>query len=170
MGVVDKIQRGNGRRRTEYQLTPAGEELKTVVGSLLMWGANWAFNEPEPDDLDPILLLWWMRDRVCVDQLPEERVVVQFDFTGAVNETYWLVLTRDDVSVCLTYPGFELNVLVTADIATYFKVWLGKTRFSDALEKGLIKVDAIPALADAFPNWFANSVAADAVRAVVEAA
>lgn len=166
MGVVNKIDRGNGRQRTEYQLSPAGEELQAVIGSLLTWGARWAFNDPEPDDLDPILLLWWMRDRVRVDQLPKQRTVVQFDFRGAVNESYWLVLTREDVSVCLTYPGFELDVLITADLATYFQIWLGRTRFSDALNKGLVEIDAIPALVDAFPDWFAYSYAAAAVRAV----
>ncbi len=95
-----------------------------------------------------------------------QRIVVQFDFRGAVNESYWLVLTKEDVSVCLTYPGFELDVLITADLATYFQIWLGKTRFSDALEKGLVEIDAIPTLADAFPDWFAYSYAPATVRAV----
>ncbi|KAA3663241.1 MAG: hypothetical protein DWQ04_11170 [Chloroflexi bacterium] len=105
-----------------------------------------------------------MRDRVLVEKLPQERVVVQFDFTGAVSERYWLLLTCDDVSVCLTYPGFEPDVLVSADIATYFQVWLGRCDFADALGNRTIQVDAIPALANAFPNWFAYSLAAPAVR------
>lgn len=166
MGVVNKIERGSGRRRTEYQLSPAGDELQAVIGALLTWGARWAFNAPEPDDLDPILLLWWMRDRVRVDQLPERRIVVQFDFKGAVNKSYWLILTKEDVSVCLTYPGFELDVLVTADLATYFQIWLGKTRFSEALAEGRVVIDAIPVLANAFPDWFAYSYAAATVQAV----
>jgi DNA-binding HxlR family transcriptional regulator len=167
MGVVNKIDRGNDRRRTEYQLSQAGEELQAVIGSLLTWGAHWAFNDPEPNELDPVLLLWWMRDRVRVDQLPQQRVVVQFDFKGAVNESFWLVLTKEDVSVCLTSPGFELNVLITADLATYFKIWLGKIRFSDALDEGLVEIDAIPSLADTFPDWFAYSYVAATVYATI---
>jgi hypothetical protein len=49
-------------------------------------------DEPEEDDLDPVLLMWWMRDRVRVEQLPGQRVVVQFDFTEATEETFWLLL------------------------------------------------------------------------------
>jgi hypothetical protein len=146
-------------------LTAAGEELRTVIGSLLTWGARWAFNNPEPGDLDPILLLWWMRSRIRVDRLPQQRVVVQFDFKGAVEESYWLLLTKDDVSVCLTYPGFELDVLITADLATFFQIWLGKTDFYEACQEGLVAIDAIPALAEAFPKWFAYSPAAETVRA-----
>jgi hypothetical protein len=165
VGVVEKLERESGRRRTEYRLTPAGEELRMVVQALLTWGARWAFEAPEPEDLDPILLLWWMRSRVRAEALPEQRVVVQFDFNGASNEHYWLVLTKEDVSICLTYPGFEIDVLVTADLATLFQIWLGRMRFAEAQRAGRVEIDAIPALARAFPGWFAYSHAAKAVRA-----
>jgi DNA-binding HxlR family transcriptional regulator len=166
MGVIEKLGWGNGRRRTEYRLTKAGQELQAVVDSLLIWGARWAFGKPEANELDPILLLWWILSRVCLERLPERRVVVQFDFRGAVHESYWLVLTREDVSVCLTHPGFELDVLVTADLATFFQVWLGRLDFSAALQEGLVKIDAIPSLAHAFPGWFAYSHAAATIHAI----
>ncbi|MDX1688453.1 MAG: hypothetical protein R3248_10760 [Candidatus Promineifilaceae bacterium] len=96
------------------------------------------------------------------------RMVVRFDSQWAKNERFWLLLTREDVSVCLTNPGFDLDVLVTADLAEYFQVWFGRLSFDDALGDGLVKVDAIPALADAFPTWFAYSLAAPAVRAAAQ--
>jgi DNA-binding HxlR family transcriptional regulator len=166
MGVVKKLDRGKGPRQTEYRLTKAGQELQTVIDSLLTWGARWAFGQPEASDLDPILLLWWMRSRVRVEQLPKQRVVVQFDFKGAVDESYWLVLTKEDVSVCLTYPGFDLDVLVTADLAAFYRIWLGHMDFSAALQEGLVKIEAIPLLADSFPAWFTYSAVAATVRAV----
>lgn len=166
MELVEKVHRPDSRRRTAYYLTEAGQELQDVINSLLMWGARWAFEEPEEDDLDPVLLMWWMRSRVCVEELPEHRVVVQFDFTGARYESFWLVLAREDVSVCLTAPGFGLDVLVTADLAAFFQIWLGRMTFFEARQEGLVEIDAIPALDDAFPSWFAYSLAAPAVRAV----
>ena len=120
MGVIEKYPVGRGRK-TEYSLTKAGEELQPVVDVLTVWGARWAFGEPEEEELDPVLLMWWMRDRVCVDQLPQERVAVQFDFRGAKKETFWLVLAVEDVSVCLTHPGFEIDVLVTADCPLFIR-------------------------------------------------
>jgi hypothetical protein len=109
--------------------------------------------------------MWWMRDRVCVDELPEHRVVIRFDFTGAKYEKFWLVLTKEDVSVCLTDPGFELNVLVTADLSTFLQIWLGRVSYYEAVRDGRVEVDAVPRLVEAFPNWFAYSLAAPAVRA-----
>jgi len=165
MGLLEKRERKDGRRTTQYELTAAGAKLHGVVDALLTWGAQYAFGEPELEDLDPILLLWWMRDRVHHEKLPEQRIVVQFDFTGAVEECYWLLLTKEDVSICLTHPGFDVNVLVRADLAAYFEIWLGRKDFDDARRAGLVEIDAIPRLARAFPNWFAYSLAADAVRA-----
>lgn len=107
-----------------------------------------------------------MRSRVRVEQLPQQRVVVQFDFRGAVHESYWLVLTREDVSVCLTHPGFDLDVLVTADLATFFRIWLGHMDFTVALQEDLVEIEAIPTLVHDFPHWFAYSHAAATVRAV----
>jgi DNA-binding HxlR family transcriptional regulator len=164
VGVLEKHSHGRGRK-TDYRLTSAGEELRDVISALMVWGAKWAFDEPTEEQLDPILLLWWMRNRVCRDQLPQERVVIQFDFHHHKTETYWLLLTPDDVSVCLTYPGFETNVLVTAELSIFFQLWLGRISYREAVNDYGLQVDAIPKLAQAFPSWFAWSLAAPAVRA-----
>lgn len=165
VGVLERHSHGRGRK-TEYRLTPAGIELHNVINALMVWGAKWAFGEPTEEQLDPILLLWWMRNRVCLDQLPFERVVVQFDFLHKNKvETYWLLLTQDDVSVCLSYPGFEADVLVTAELSIFFQLWLGRISYREAISNYGIRVDAIPTLTRAFPNWFAWSLAAPAVRA-----
>jgi DNA-binding HxlR family transcriptional regulator len=164
MGVVEKIELAGGRCRTEYRLTQAGLDLQAVINALLVWGATWAFEEPAPNDLDPILLLWWMRGGVRAEKLPDQRVVLQFDFTGACNATYWLVLTQADTSLCLTHPGFEIDVCVTADLATFFEIWLGRVRMDDALHDERVVIDAMPALAQAFPSWFTYSLAAPVVQ------
>ena len=166
-GVVEKLIHRERRQSTEYRLTPAGIELHAVIDALLHWGATWAFTDPHEQDLDPLLLLWWMRDRVCPDQLPNERVVVQMDFTGAVKERYWLLVAKEDVSICQTDPGFPTDMIVNADIATLYQVWLGRVTFAEAMRHKRIEIDALPALARAFPTWFAYSLAAPAVRAAM---
>lgn len=163
-GVIEKRTTGMGRG-TEYALTPAGRDLQPVVLSLTAWGSQWAFRDPQPEQLDPLLIMWWMRGRMQVDHLPQPRVVVQFDFCGAHTGSYWLVLTAADVSVCLTPPGFDIDVLVTADLAAWFQVWLGRVPYAEALHRQQVRVEALPALARALPTWFAWSPAAPLVRA-----
>lgn len=130
-GIVEKWSNEEGRQTTEYQLTTAGLELLDVIMSLKAWGEKWAFGEPTQEELDPVLLMWWMHNRVVKTQLPEYRVVVQFDFNGAKVMSFWLILTREDVSLCLTDPGYEINLLVTADLSVFFKLWKGRISYQE---------------------------------------
>ena len=147
-GVIERREAPRGKR-TEYRLTPAGRELKPVIDAFCAWGARWAFGPPRRDELDPVVLLWWMRRRVCFDHVPRRRVVIQFDFRGAVRRTYWLLIEPAEASICLKHPGFDVDVTATADIATLFEVWL----------------EGNPAHVRAFPLWFARSRMAPVVRA-----
>jgi hypothetical protein len=110
--------------------------------------------------------MWWLQRSVKPHLLPREQVVVQFDFHGAEKATYWLVMSKQDVTLCLTDPGFDLNLLVTADLAAFFKVWIGKLSFQKALQSDQIKVEGLPQLARSFPDWFAWSAAAPVVRSI----
>jgi DNA-binding HxlR family transcriptional regulator len=162
-GVIARHVASNGRA-TEYHLTQAGQQLEAVVDLLGAWGAQWAFGEPEPDELDPGLLLWWMQRRVNFHLLPAHRIVVQFDFRGERTGSYWLVMDPTDVSICLQHPGFDIDLLVTADIAAFYRVWLGRITLAEALRDGLVELDGTTPLVHAFPGWFALSPFADMVR------
>ena len=91
MGIIERHAGGKGRA-TEYHLTVAGQELQPVIEALLEWGAQWAFGEPDQAEMDPVLLLWWMRRGTYLDRLPPQRVVLQFDFHGARTGSYSLLL------------------------------------------------------------------------------
>jgi DNA-binding HxlR family transcriptional regulator len=163
-GVVERRVASRGKR-IEYRLTPAGRDLQRVVDVFGDWGARWAFGEPRPSELDPIVLLWWMRRRVCSDRIPRRRVVIQFDFHGGPKQSYWLLIEDADVSVCLKNPGFDIDVSVTADIMAFYRVWLGRSTLADALRRNQVRLDGAPADVRAFPRWFAGSPMAAAVRA-----
>jgi HxlR-like helix-turn-helix len=156
-------------KRTEYRLTSAGRELQRIIDDLGEWGARWAFGDPRPNELDPIILLWWMRRRVRLERVAKRRVVIQFDFRSRPGEGYWLVIAPDDVSVCLKHPGYDIDVLVTADIMAFYRVWLGRATLSEALHRNQVRLDGAPADIRAFPHWFAWSPMADTVRAALAA-
>ncbi|MFZ0545508.1 MAG: helix-turn-helix domain-containing protein [Candidatus Promineifilaceae bacterium] len=153
-GVIEKQIRGSGRQTTEYRLTEAGLELMGVVGALRAWGTKWAFGEPTPEELDPVLLMWRLSRQVDVARLPNHLIVVQFDFYGAASVTFWLILTRKDVSICLTDPGYDVNMLVSADLAVFYKLWAERISYQEALYDYGVRVEGIPKLTRGFPDWF----------------
>ncbi len=151
-GIIERRSAAGGQV-SEYHLTPAGQELQPLAEALVAWGTRWAFSEPQPAQLDPVLLLWWIRGIVQRDRLPPQRVVVQFDFRGAHILTMWLVLERDDVSVCLQHPGFDVDLLLTGDLAALYRIWGRRDTLAGAMRRGLVTLDGPPALARAFPGW-----------------
>jgi DNA-binding HxlR family transcriptional regulator len=168
-GVIER-RPGERGRRVEYHLTAAGHGLGQVVYRLGEWAARWVFRDPDPGDRDPVLLLWWMHGRINRELLPPRRVVVRFDFRHATKPHIWLVLERSDVSVCPTDPGFDTDLVVTADIADLYRLWLGRITFATAVEDGLLEIDGPPALVRAFPRWLQWSPIAGAVRAAAASA
>ena len=162
-GVVERRGASRGKP-TEYRLTLAGRELQQVIDQFGEWGARWAFGPPRPSELDPIILLWWMRRRVALDRISRRRVVIQFNFRRAPQRGYWLLIDPTDVSVCLKRPNFDVDVIVTAEITKFYEVWLGRSSLVDAMRKNLVLLDGAPADIRAFPTWFTWSPMAETVR------
>ena len=136
----------------QYVLTPAGRALEPIMFALGEWSATWTFERPMPSELDTDVLMWWMQQRIDRDRTPDHRIVVQFVYPD-VQRRYWLVIEPDDVSVCITDPGFDIDVVVTADASTMYEAWLGRIDLRDAIAAETIRVDGSPRLASAFPGW-----------------
>jgi DNA-binding HxlR family transcriptional regulator len=156
-GVVVRQVDAAGRG-VEYHLTPAGMALGEVVLRLGDWGQRWADIPVGPQNLDPDLLIWDIHRRLDESHLPDRRVVVQIDLTGANVKAYWLVLERPAASVCWTDPGFEVDLLVQADSVALHRVWVGQLPLDSALRDGQIELDGPADLCHAFPHWLKLSL------------
>jgi DNA-binding HxlR family transcriptional regulator len=143
------------RRDRAYYLLPAGLELFDVIDRMGAWGQRWLNREIHAGDLDPDLLMWDVHRRLNWDCLPERRVVVQFDLRGARPKSYWLVLDAGESSICFTDPGFEIDLLVTADTLALHRVWMGRLALRAALDRDLIQIEGPRGLVRAFPSWLA---------------
>jgi DNA-binding HxlR family transcriptional regulator len=167
VGVIERRTAGH-RNWSEYRPTAAGRELQRLIDTLGDWGARWAFGDPRPNELDPIILLWWMRRRVCFDRIPSQRrVLLQFEFRAAPQRAYWLLIAPTDASVCLKHPGFDVDLTVATDLAVFYRVWLGRLSLSEAVRTQQLRLFGAPADVRDFPQWFAWSPMADAVRAAL---
>ena len=162
-GIVERMTAAHAKT-AEYHLTDAGRELKTVIETLGAWGVRWAFGEPRLEDLDAGLLVWKIHQRINRELLPQRRTVVEFDFTGPHGRRVWLLLDSREVSVCVTPPGFDSDLVVRADLALFYRIWLGEIEYDAALRCGTIVVDGPPALAKQLPRWFMWSPMARFVR------
>lgn len=120
---------------------------------------------PDEEELDPGLLLWKMRNRLKTEALPRQRVTIAFDFQAGRKRQFWFVIDNGEASVCVTDPGFEVGLVVTADLSTFYQVWLGKMPLRHAVSKNLIRIEGMPEFERAFANWFLWSPMAKFVSA-----
>lgn len=159
-GIVEQVDGG-------YCLTPAGAALREVVDQLGRWAARYALGTPEIDELDPALLVWWIHRGIDLDHVPERRIVIEFRLRGCREEKdLWLALERTKCSVRKTKPARSVDLVVEADLAVFYEVWLGRLEFESSLREGTIRLSGAPELVAAFPSWLELSPFAPDVRAV----
>ena len=76
----------------------------------------------------------------------------------------WLLLEPREVSVCVTPPGFDSDLQVRANLALFYRVWLGHIDFEAATRRRDIIVEGVPSLVKQFPKWLMWSPMARFVR------
>jgi DNA-binding HxlR family transcriptional regulator len=156
-GIVERLD-------GEYLLTPAGKALEPIVFGLGEWGAEWTFGDPDEEELDAQLLVWWMHTRLDTSHLPGRRNVIQIRFTDDPRR-FWIVIESGTPSVCLVDPGYEVDVAVVSDVATLYRVWLGRLPLRDAIRAGRVTFEGPAALVRRMPDVMQLSPVAEIVRA-----
>ena len=152
----------------EYRLTQAGMEMGDVVVALGKWGQRWTM-PVHRDRLDTRVLTWDMRRRFAVDKMPEKRVTVRFDFRGIpaghkAPRTFWFVVQRPDVDLCIIEPGFDVDLYVDADLAAFSRVWLGEIPIRQAMREGAVNLNGDRQYTRDFPSWLLLSTLAAVPR------
>ncbi|MBJ7411357.1 MAG: transcriptional regulator [Phenylobacterium sp.] len=133
-----------------YSLTPAGEQLSGIVCLMSEWGQRHGQGRIAHEELDPTLLMWGMRRQIATSELPAWDIVLRLEFRGiprahAARRYWWMILRRTDVEVCLKDPGAEVDVVLSADLEAFVRVWLGRKGLSDAMAEGEIALSGAPA-------------------------
>lgn len=163
-GIVEREAR-EGRNRVSYELTDAGRDLEDIITSLAIWGHNWA-RDNEMDDLDLGFLAWSVSLRIDKDRMPPGRTVVQFEFSGAPTDfrRFWLVNDDGKIEMCFRHPGFETDLLVSADLRIFVQTWRGFRDLRDEIRASRIRLTGSRALKKAFPDWLMLSMFAQVER------
>lgn len=155
-GIIERRPR-SGSATLEYWLTPAGEALRSVVGTLAQWGLKHTREWIELGDLDPTELLWGLRRRADRTALPDRRVVLRFEFSGVPASrtkfrVMWLLLERSGADVCMKDPGFPVDAVLRGNIADFVAVYLGHTPWHSAAGKA-VSIEGDAQTAKQIPAW-----------------
>ena len=121
-GIVKRVEETGG-----YQLTPAGWELKPVIEMLGVWGQRWVRGGSATTISTPTFLCG------ILDGASIWRNFRDFGFAFALSSPTFratrrfirLVCRADSVGLCITEPGFDIDLFITTDVRTMTRVWKG---------------------------------------------
>lgn len=155
-GLVDCVESANGA--TEYNLTPAGEDLRGIVMALGFWGTRWVDTQKSLKNLDPSLLMWDMRRHLNPTPMPPRRCVIRFHCPElAARRHWWLVVVQRNVDLCQTDPGFEVDLYVETSLRSMTAIWMGLATAQSEMAAGRFELSGDKGIARSMQTWLGLS-------------
>lgn len=157
-GVIRRL-RSSDDETVEYQLTPAGEELKSVVFGLGIWGQRWIEAQSSLKNLDPSLLMWDMRRNLDPTPIPPNRCVIQIMYPeqSPGKRNWWLIVDGGKTDLCKVDPGFEVDLYVSTDLRTMTAIWMGLTTVDAEVGAERMHVTGDNRIRSAMQKWLGLS-------------
>ncbi len=87
---------------------------------------------------------------------------MEFEFGGIKKgyHRFWLVHTDGVVDMCLKHPGFDTDILLSAEIRRFVETWRGFRDLREEIYTGHIKLEGPVDLKRQFPDWLLLSALA----------
>lgn len=157
-GIVEG-RRAEGGTITEYHLTEAGEDLKSVIVPLGTWGQRWVETQLSLRNLDPSLLMWDMRRNLKPTPIPDRRCTIQFEYPelASTKRRWWLVVDQGGVDLCLVDPGYEVDLQVRCPLRSMTAIWMGHASVRAEIDAGRLELTGDRQLAQSMQTWLGLS-------------
>jgi DNA-binding HxlR family transcriptional regulator len=150
------------QRGYEYFPTASCQELLPIIRTLGDWGMRWARSNLTEKDYDVELLMLYLQRSIIPEKLPGDETIIRFKFTDIADMAeWWLVVTGDQVDVCVKDPGKEVDVYITVSVKTMADIWMGETSYRKARAGGTLKIVGHSSLTRNITDWMNLSVFAD---------
>ncbi len=144
-----------------YRTTDIADELEPIVHALGTWAHRNIDANVTLEKLDARILMWNMRRKVNAAALPSrKRSVIQFTYPELARDErhYWLVARPGTpVDLCLTDPGYDVDLFVTADLKAMTSAWIGLSSLDAEISRERISFVGDMSLATSIGNWMVRS-------------
>jgi hypothetical protein len=103
--------------------------------------------------------MWDMRRRVRPGNFPRRRIVVMFEFTDVpLNKRHWWLLSEgNEADLCMTDPGFEVDLFIATDVRTMTAVWMGAISLESAMASEALQAHGPTDLRRRLNTWLGLS-------------
>ena len=153
-GVVERRPSKTGRTAT-YHLTEAGLEFAPLVEALGVWGQRWSRRQLAEHEIDLGLLIYALERSVDATAFGAGRTVVRLELTDqpAHKRLWWFVNTDGESEMCVSDPGFEVDVYVGCTLPDIIYVVRGDLPLASAIDDGRLEVLGSASTCKALGDW-----------------
>jgi DNA-binding HxlR family transcriptional regulator len=157
-----------GQKGFEYHPTAACQSLLPVLIAIGEWGIIWTRETMLDADFDVELLMLYMERSIDPSKLIGDESVIRFRFSDLeAQKDFWLLVKDDQVDLCVTPPGRDVDVYFNCTVRTMYEVWMGDKTFKDVLRTGEMNVQGDPALLRNITAWLRPGAFAASPRAQI---
>ncbi len=141
----------------DYKLTPAGEDLSTIILDLGVWSKKHTDANKNLANTDVALLMWDIRRNLHAEHFPLDAGVVQVQFTDAAEKhrNWWMIFSaQEEPDVGPIEPPQEVDLFLKTDVRTLTAVWLGYNNLDAEVQANNIQLMGQKCLQESLPRWF----------------
>lgn len=162
------IRRGQVQSwHTEYCTTLLADELQPLIRALGEWAHRNIDCEVSLQYIDARMLMWSIRGKIDLLQLPRRKCVIQFILKDPPKEhlNYWILAKAgEETDLCYTDPRFEVDLYVVCELPALASAWMGHSNFEKEIESGRIALTGHDVLARTLTKWLKRSSFADVAK------
>jgi DNA-binding HxlR family transcriptional regulator len=154
-GLVERIENpANGT--IDYIRTEKAIELDPILQAMAKWAQRHVNAEIALEDRDADVLMWNLRRRIVVTELPQRPTVIRFNFLDAKPPaaTYWLrTKPCEDVELCVHNPGFDIDLYIETEVPILTGIYLGRRTFESEISNGRFFMSGDQILLKTIKRW-----------------
>ncbi len=155
VGLVERIE-DRAAGNVDYIRTRMAVELEPALNALAVWAQRNIEANSMLCDADASTLMWVLRRKVVVDELPHRRVVIRFHLNDAKPplDRYWmLVQPGAEVELCISDPGFDVDVYVETTVRSLGGIFSGRTTYAREIDSGALFLSGDSRLVRTIDRW-----------------
>jgi hypothetical protein len=146
-----------GQRGYEYLPTESCKELLPILVSIGNWGMRWTRKNLNVIDYDVGLLMLYLQRSIVPEKLIGDETTIRFHFNDLDKvPNWWLIVKDDEVDVCTTDPGRDVDVYFTTTVEVMTKIWMGEITYRKAISGNVLTIVGPRALTGDVTSWMSN--------------
>lgn len=161
-GLIERLE-DKASGTIAYFRTEKSIKLEPAMNALAEWAQCNIEAEIALADVDVSTLMWLVRRKINIAELPRRRAVIRFHFRDDPPQKcphYWLVVEpgADLTELCSLDPRRDVDLYVETGVVSLGAILEGRSSIDREKEKGSLVLSGDPWLARNMDRWLRTSV------------